>query len=187
MTETTERTEETGPAGPEAHGEPGHERPGREQPGQEEPGDGDGRAEETADRRGGWSSLSDIQEAVGELVEGAIRNVAPPGGRFPRYDSYRMPGGGYRILFDLPGLEKSQVDVRVSGRELTISGVRPRPELAEGAEALRSERTYGRFRRMVRLPDGVDAERVGARMVNGVLEVELPARAPDEGQKIEID
>ena len=134
-----------------------------------------------------WGSFAEIQDAVSGLVDSAIRNVAPASGRFPRYDLIDVPDEGYVILFDMPGLEKSDVEVSANAGEVTVEGKRSRPALPEGAEVQRSERTYGRFRRVVRVAGDVDVGAVRARMDNGVLEVRLPRRRAGDAQRIEVD
>lgn len=136
--------------------------------------------------RSPWSSFTEIQETVADLVDTAIRNVYPQG-RHPRYDLIELPGEGYRVLFDLPGLEKDDVDVSATEGELVVQGTRPRPELPAGAEVHRSERPYGRFRRAVRLPRDVRLDGISARMREGVLEVTLPRQGGGEAQRVEVE
>ncbi|MCG8469707.1 MAG: Hsp20/alpha crystallin family protein, partial [Gemmatimonadetes bacterium] len=134
-----------------------------------------------------WSDMfSEIQDAVSGLADGALRGVVPGSGRFPRYDFVELADGGYRLLLDLPGLEKGDVDVSVANRELVISGERARPELPVGAEIQRSERIYGRFRRAIRIPGDVDSSAISAKMRDGVLDVLLPLSAAD-AQSIRVE
>jgi len=135
----------------------------------------------------GWGSFAEIQDTVSGLVDSALKNVAPATGRFPRYDLIEIPSEGYMILYDMPGLEKSEVDVSASGGEVIVEGTRSRPILPDGAEVQRSERSYGRFRRTVRVPGDVDMGDVRAKMINGVLEVRLPLRQSAEAHRIKVD
>jgi len=137
--------------------------------------------------RVGWGPLGDIQEAVSDLVDSAIRGVSPAGGRHPRYDIVDMGDDGYRLSFDLPGLEKSDVEVSATDGELTIEGTRSRPSLPDGTEVLRSERPYGRFRRSVRVPADVDVGRISAHMTNGVLEVSLPRKEARDAHRVVVE
>lgn len=139
------------------------------------------------DARSGWSSFAEIQETVADLVDTAIRNVYPQAGRHPRYDLLEVPGEGYRVLFDLPGLEKNDVEVSATEGELVVQGTRARPELSAGAEVHRSERPYGRFRRAVRLPRDVRVDGISARMKEGVLEVTLPRQGEGEAQRVVVE
>lgn len=165
--------EDAGDGGPDA-GEEGEAGGGPKQTGSERP-------------RGGWSSFTDIQEAVTDLVDSAIRNVSSGGGRHPRYDLVDLGEEGYVLSFDLPGLEKSDVDVSATEGEITVSGSRPRPALADGAEVLRSERAYGRFRRALRIPIDVDVGGISARMTNGVLEISLPRKQDRDARHVAVE
>lgn len=136
---------------------------------------------------GGWSSFTDIQEAVTDLVDSAIRNVSSGTGRHPRYDLVDLGERGYVLSFDLPGLEKSDVEVAATEGEITISGTRPRPTLPEGGEVIRSERPYGRFHRALRVPADVDVGRISARMTNGVLEITLPRVEDREARHVVVE
>jgi HSP20 family protein len=137
--------------------------------------------------RSAWGALSELQEAVGGLVDSALKSVAPATGRFPRYDLIEVPDERYLLLFDLPGLEKADVDVTARGGEVAVEGTRARPTVPEGAEVLRSERMYGRFRRSVRVPGDVDLAGVSAKMTNGVLEIRLPKRSSESAQHVTVE
>jgi len=146
----------------------------------------------TESERGEWwgpwgNTFSELQDAVGGLVDGALRSVAPNPGRIPRYDLIELPDAGYRVLLDLPGLEKGDVEVTFKNRELTIAGERSRPSIPDGAEVQHSERIHGRFRRSIRVPGDVDPARIGAKMKDGVLEVTLPLVETGDAQTIRVD
>src|SRR5882762_4698881 len=62
----------------------------------------------------------------------------------------------------------------------------PRSTLFPYTTLFRS-RTYGRFSRVIALPDGVDADNAQARFENGVLEVTIPlAEEASRGRRLEI-
>ncbi len=153
-----------------------------------EAGEADG---ERADRAGeaGWSgAISEMQNLVGDVVGEVLEGVRGAAGRrFPRVDMVRRPDGDYVVLVDLPGVEKDRVKVTTLGGELTVAGERPRPELEEGSEVLRTERGYGGFRRTLRLPPDIREEDVSARLEDGVLEVRLPRKAPSDARTVDID
>lgn len=137
----------------------------------------------------GWAGpFSEIQEAVSEMVDTALRGFAPLAGlRFPRHDLIRVPGEGYRVLLDLPGVERADLEVTIVGDELTVSGERRRPALPEGAEVLRSERGHGRFRRSLRLPAGIDPGGVKAKLEGGILRITLPLLRETAAQRVEVE
>jgi HSP20 family protein len=132
------------------------------------------------------SPFSEIQDLVGDLVEG-VRAFAPnTGARFPRYDLVES-AGEYSIMFDLPGMTREAIDIATEGDQVFVSGDRVRPELADGEKTRRAERSFGRFRRGVRVPADVNLEGVRARLTDGVLVVTLPKRADQPGRKVDIE
>ncbi len=155
--------------------------------------DGAGDAEGGETRNGGgtkkdvWDwGISDVQNVVGDIV-GSLRNLPSIAARVPGHDLVEVPDEGYWLLMDMPGVERAGLDVSMAGDELTIAGNRERPELPEGSEVRSSGRSYGRFRREVRIPSDVDHDGVRAKLENGVLKVVLPRRTEQAPQRVEIE
>ena len=97
-------------------------------------------------------------------------------------------GGELVIRVDLPGLTKDDVKVDVSENQLTIEGERQRQHEEEREGVYRSERSYGRFYRVLPLPEGVIADQAKAAFRDGVLEITMPA-PPEQarrGRRLEI-
>ncbi len=87
---------------------------------------------------------------------------------------------------DLPGVDSSKLEVTVTeGNQLTILGERTPPEVP-GAVWLRQERPFGKFTRVVGLPSLVDADRVEAKYVDGVLKLKLPKHEAAKPRKIVV-
>ncbi len=103
---------------------------------------------------------------------------ALPGSWSPAVDVLET-GEAFVLYAELPGVERSDVDLTVDGRRLELSGRRP-PLPADRAFA-RMERSYGRFRRVFELPAAVDADRIAAALDHGILRVELPKRPGPAG------
>jgi HSP20 family protein len=80
----------------------------------------------------------------------------------------------YILRADLPGLSEDDVNVELDGNVLTVSGERRSSTEDRKAGYYRVERSYGSFRRSVRLPEGVDAEAITATFDKGVLEISVP-------------
>jgi len=89
------------------------------------------------------------------------------------------------LRVDVPGLGPEDVDVRVSGNLLTISGAR-REEWADegkkGGSVRRRERRFGSFARTMTLPPYVDPANVDARYDKGILTV-TAAKVPGKGPR----
>ena len=87
---------------------------------------------------------------------------------------------------DLPGLSEDDVQVEVRDGVLTISGERKAEHEDKQNGYYRVERSFGRFSRSLQLPEGVDADKIGASFENGVLQVTIPKPEQRQPRRIEI-
>jgi HSP20 family protein len=92
----------------------------------------------------------------------------------------------YILRADLPGLSEGDVNVELDGNVLTLSGERRSSSEDRKAGYYRAERSYGSFRRSVRLPEGVDAEAITATFDKGVLEITVPKPEAAKPHKVQI-
>ena len=74
---------------------------------------------------------------------------------------------------ELPGLKLDDLDLSITGNELTIQGKR-RAVTDEKAVYHRRERGSEEFTRKLRLPCEINAEQVSASLKDGILTVKLP-------------
>lgn len=90
------------------------------------------------------------------------------------------------VRAELPGVDKDAVNVEVKEGVLILRGERKFEKEVKEENYHRIERSYGTFHRSFTLPSSVDAEKVTARMKDGVLEVDLPKKEQDKPKKIDI-
>jgi HSP20 family protein len=90
------------------------------------------------------------------------------------------------VLAELPGTAKEDLKIVVEEGVLTISGERKERVKAEGSRWLRNEIGTGRFSRSLELPVPVDADRITATLVNGLLRVVLPKAEQAQPREITI-
>jgi HSP20 family protein len=91
------------------------------------------------------------------------------------------------VRVELPGVDKKDLDVNISGNMLTIKGETKREEKEEKGEYFRSEITRGSFSRTLQLPVEVDEKSVKAAFNNGMLEVHLPKTQKAEKKKVAVE
>ncbi len=99
----------------------------------------------------------------------------------------RDEGSDILVTTDLPGVEKSDVDLDVSDSIMTISAKRSTSSEENEEGYLRRERTYSSFSRTITLPEAVTTEGAKAKLEDGVLSVTLPKLQVEENKKILID
>jgi len=90
---------------------------------------------------------------------------------------------GYELTAELPGMAAENVEVRYADGVLTIKGEKKDEKEEKKKDYYMSERRFGTVQRSLRLPDGIDADKIAADFKNGVLTVTLPKTA--EAQKSE--
>jgi HSP20 family protein len=90
------------------------------------------------------------------------------------------------VRADLPGVDEKNIDVSVHNGVLTVTGARQAEERKEGESFYLYERQFGSFSRSFALPDTADAERIEAKLVNGVLELSIGKRAEAKPRKIAL-
>jgi HSP20 family protein len=107
-------------------------------------------------------------------------------------DSVGMPmdvsrrGEEIVVRVDLPGVKADNIHLTVESRLLTISGER-HTEYAEDEQPLIQERFDGTMTRRLRVPEWVDADRVSADYVDGVLTVCLPMAEQARARRITVN
>ncbi len=87
-------------------------------------------------------------------------------------------GASYRITAEVPGFAKDQIEIKVTGNVVEISGEDKTETSATADGYLHRERSQSSFHRAFELPEPVLAESSKAKVVNGVLELELPKQTP---------
>jgi HSP20 family protein len=86
----------------------------------------------------------------------------------------REEKGNLVVSADLPGLNKDEVRVECTHEGLIIEGERKREHEETSGGMHRSERSYGRFHRLIPLPEGADVDKANAQFKDGVLQVRIP-------------
>ena len=122
-------------------------------------------------------------------MAGGGQSMAAAGSRlfYPPVEVFERDGT-LIVRADLPGLTKDDVRVEITDNVLTIEGER-RSEHEERQEGggVRSERSYGKFRRQIPLPEGVNPDQATASFQDGVLEISMPAPQQQvRGRQVEI-
>lgn len=84
-------------------------------------------------------------------------------------------GDHYRVTVDLPGAEESQLDVKLEGQTLMITGsVQSETRETDKGKLLRQERRSGRFQRSVTLPSPVQSDKMTTSNKKGVVTITIP-------------
>ncbi len=89
----------------------------------------------------------------------------------------------YVFSTEVPGVEQSEVDLKVRDRFLFLRGKRAASTKSSKSVYYRLEQPAGIFERRFRLPAEVNADQVQAVLNDGVLTVTLPKKQSGDGPK----
>jgi HSP20 family protein len=131
-------------------------------------------------RRGVFEPFGTLQQEVNRLFDDMWRGFEPAGTPAatsptfaPRMDVSETPDA-YRIALELPGIEDKDVEVSVSDEVLTVKGEKKLEAEKQQGTLHITERSFGSFRRQLRLPADAAADRIEARFDKGVLAITVP-------------
>ncbi|MDR1894533.1 MAG: Hsp20/alpha crystallin family protein [Spirochaetales bacterium] len=105
--------------------------------------------------------------------------------RLPRVDIKREEGQ-YILSADLPGYSEKDLDLKIEGNLLTISGEAREEKEEDSKKFLLRERTSSSFKRSFVLPEDVDTEKIEASFKDGVLNLSLKQSEKVQARTISI-
>ncbi len=125
-----------------------------------------------------FKDLLSIQERVNRLFEDAagpgVQDLTSGGAWSPSVDICETETE-FLVMAEVPGVKRSDMDIRVRGNALTIEGERRlHRAVMEGYHRL--ERVCGKFHRSFLLPGSVDQDSITASLKDGILKIVLPKK-----------
>lgn len=124
-----------------------------------------------------WQVLDQIQKEA--FTPGSARRWHPAA-------DITETDAGYQITLDLPGVRPEDVSIEVHDQKLQIKGERAAPQ-NQSEKVHYSERVFGSFQRVFRLPKDSDENAISANFDFGVLNVKIPKLEKAKPRKISID
>jgi HSP20 family protein len=135
----------------------------------------------------GWNLFEDLRTAQDEVMLAGLARARRHGQQYdadagttawsPAVEISERKDA-YVVSAELPGLSADEVEITFGDGLLTIQGERHASRDAAAETVHRSERRYGPFRRSITLPSHVQAGKIEATALDGVLQVLVP-KAPD--------
>lgn len=148
--------------------------------------------ERSPETRGSWlestrlpALVDDMERMMSELIRhpfagfgttpfrGLLSDLGTTVSMSPAVDVFEE-GGAIVVKAELPGLTRKDIEVKLVDNTLEITGEKKTEEKIDRRDYLKVERSYGKFSRTLRLPEGLDGEHVTANFTDGVLEIKIP-------------
>jgi HSP20 family protein len=90
------------------------------------------------------------------------------------------------VRAETPGIAAKDLDISISGTTLTISGEKQEQQEKKDENYYQCERRYGSFRRVIDLPDTIDADKVTAESDNGIVTIRIAKKPGVKTKKVEV-
>jgi len=133
-----------------------------------------------------WQGLDMLQQEMNRL----FGEFFPTPERTARFPLVNMWGTENEVVItaELSGINANELELNVVADTLTIQGKRIPPPEGEAKDVVyhRKERVMGDFKRTLKLPFRIEAEKVEAKYEKGVLEIKLPRAEQDKPRQIKV-
>jgi HSP20 family protein len=135
-----------------------------------------------------FAELRRLQQDVDDLFgtatpwAGGIRSLPP--GTFPAINVGSTAENVTVYLF-APGIDPKSLDISLQQNVLSVSGERS-VSTEENATYYRQERFSGTFRRVIALPEDVDADKVEASYRDGIVQIRVQRHESAKPRQIEV-
>ncbi len=134
--------------------------------------------------------LKEIGSEVGEVVE---RGVAKSGEVFDNIVSHlpfanlaKRDSGNFHIEVDMPGVKKEDIKIDIADNILTVSGTREFKNEVKREDYYLCESAFGKIERKFTIPDGIDRDKISAKLDDGELVIELQKDEKLKPKAIEV-
>ena len=141
-----------------------------------------------------WDPFQELQTLENEMnrlfrrqLSGASRpEEAVTNSQFaPPIDVYE-DASKLSIKMDVPGIDAKDLDIRLDGNVLTVTGEREFESEEKKENFRRVEREYGSFSRSFTLPGSADPDQISANYENGTLRIDITKRADSRTKQIKV-
>lgn len=138
--------------------------------------------------RGVFQELNNMRRQFDRLMDQYSTDSRRPAhaGVFPQLN-VTEDAGKYYLRAELPGVTSNELDIQATGKTISISGERKIHSENDNARYHRREREAGNFSRVLAMPSDIDADRIEARLENGILSVMVPKAEAVKPRQIKVN
>ncbi len=136
-----------------------------------------------------FGTMGMLRDRLGNVFEDFDRSIGSAynwsaAGNFPKTNLYDR-GDQFELVAEVPGISKEDINVKIQGNYLEISGTR-KVHVPEGYSTHRMERGDSTFTRSLTLPADVDSAKVSASLKDGLLVLAMPKSEAAKPRQISI-
>ena len=134
-----------------------------------------------------WQEMNNLQRQLDNIFDGVIVPTVN------RFDSSRFPAAeliensdSFLLKLEIPGIDKSDLDIKATADNISISGERIDKTKSDEQGNTRSEFRYGKFHRVISLPKKIQNTSVTAEYQDGILHLTLPKREDQKNKVVKV-
>lgn len=133
------------------------------------------------------SDLAALERQLTEMIKGASGFSVEQSHTTwsPAVDIYET-STSFVLTAEVPGVSLDELEVKVVSDTLILRGERRWERDVQGENFHRLESAYGKFERIFKLSQRIDADHISAELQRGLLKVILPKRAEKGAGQVEI-
>ncbi len=139
-----------------------------------------------------WTPFREIETLEREMNR--LMNTLTPAVDFPSLDTTFVPAAelnetpeAIALRIEVPGMEAKDLDVEVTADTVMIRGERQAKTENTENGSFRSEFRYGKFQRIIQLPNPVQNDQVSADYKDGILHLHLPKVDADKNRVVKVN
>ena len=121
--------------------------------------------------------IKEIGTEVGEAVEKGIEKTTEVFdnivSHLPFANLAKKDSGSFYIEVEMPGIKKENIKIDIVDNLLTVSGIREVRNEIKKEDYYLCESAFGKIERKFTIPDGIDRDKISAKLNNGELIIEL--------------
>ena len=128
-----------------------------------------------------------MNELFNELPAGFSKTMREDVLHFPPVNIIEK-ANHYHLELAAPGMEKTDFNIKLDGKLLTISAEKKEEQPAETDKMIRKEFSHKAFKRSFTVDEKIDASNISAKYEQGILKLDLPKKeeVKDNAKEINI-
>lgn len=135
----------------------------------------------------GLTRMDPFESMVRDLMPTSVRSMLRPMAAEPTIAiEVQEMDNAYLVAAELPGVKKEDIDISITGNQVTLNAECKQEKMAAEAKEWCSERWYGKVSRTIQLPLEIEETNADATYVDGLLHLTLPKKASSMAKRLEI-
>ncbi len=127
-----------------------------------------------------------VEEKVEKGLEIAKETFANVASHLPFANLAKRGSDGFTIEIDLPGVKKEDIELQVEDNILTVKAVRKMKNEVKKEDYYLCESNFGLISRSFVLPEGIDKEKIDAKLEDGRLYISLEKEESRKAKSISV-